>query len=261
MILLTLRRGFKVLAQPGQILVGESVYRLTKDVFDFAEVGEITVKGKTKPIRVYIPSGIRPQLTRFGKAKSKGLTPYIGRKAELASLKSLFTKSIKGEGQVVGIFGEAGVGKSRLLYEFIQQMDSDVLYLEGHCMPHGRISPYQPFIEVIRQYLGLSVQVTEEELKAISERLDGLKEYVSCFEDLLSLPLSDAEYSRLSPLMRRKKIFEGLITLFQHAAAVQPLVLALDDLQWLDETSSEFISSILDAIGSTTNSFSAYITP
>ena len=142
-------------AQPGQILVGESVYRQTKDVFDFAEVGEITVKGKKKPIRVYIPLGIRPQQTRFGKAKAKGLTPYIGRENELTSLKSLFTKSVKGEGQAVGIFGEAGVGKSRFLYEFIQHLDSDVLYLEGHCMPHGRISPYQPFIEVIRQYLGL----------------------------------------------------------------------------------------------------------
>jgi len=236
-------------AQPGQILVGESVYRLTKDVFDFTEVGDITVKGKKEPIRVYIPLGIRPQLTRFDKAKAKGLTPYVGREDELASLKSLFIKSLKGEGQAVGIFGEAGVGKSRLLYEFIQQLDSDVLYLEGHCMPHGRISPYQPFIEVIRQYLGLTVQATEKERKTISQRLDGLEEYVPCFEDLLSLPLSDAEYSRLSPPIRRIKIFEGLIALFQHAAAVQPLVLALDDLQWLDETSSEFLTSLLDAIG------------
>lgn len=102
-------------AQPGQILVGESVYRLTKDVFDFTEVGDITVKGKKEPIRVYIPLGIRPQLTRFDKAKAKGLTPYVGREDELASLKSLFIKSLKGEGQAVGIFGEAGVGKSRLL--------------------------------------------------------------------------------------------------------------------------------------------------
>ena len=237
-------------AQPGQILVGESVYRLTKDVFDFSEVGEITVKGKKKPIRVYIPLSIRPQQTRFGKAKARGLTPYVGRENELTSLKSLFTKSVMGDGQAVGIFGEAGVGKSRLLYEFIQHLDSDVLYLEGHCMPHGRISPYQPFIEVVHQYLGLSVQVSDEERRAIIQRLDDLKGYVSCFEDLFSLPFSDPEYSQLSPPMRRKKIFAGLITLFQHAAAAQPLVLALDDLQWLDETSREFLTSLLDEIGS-----------
>ena len=239
-------------AQPGQILVGENVYRLTKDVFDFAEVGEITVKGKKKPIRVYIPLSIRPQQTRFGKAKARGLTPYVGREDELTSLKNLFTKSVKGEGQAVGIFGEAGIGKSRLLYEFIQRLDSDdVSYLEGHCMPHGRISPYQPFIEVLHQYLGLSVRAIDKEQKGdITQRLEGLKEYVSCFEDLLSLPLSDPEYSRLSPSIRRKKIFEGLIALFQHAATIQPLVLALDDLQWLDETSREFLISLLDAIGS-----------
>jgi class 3 adenylate cyclase/predicted ATPase len=239
-------------AQPGQILVGENVYRLTKDVFDFAEVGEITVKGKKKPIRVYIPLSIRPQQTRFGKAKARGLTPYVGREDELTSLKSLFTKSVKGEGQAVGIFGEAGIGKSRLLYEFIQHLDSDVSYLEGHCMPHGRISPYQPFIEVLRQYLGLSVRVIDKEQKEedITKQLGSLKEYVSCFEDLLSLPLSDPEYSKLLPPMRRKKIFEGLIALFQHAATIQPLVLALDDLQWLDETSREFLTSLLDVIGS-----------
>lgn len=237
-------------AQPGQILVGESVYRHTKDVFDFAEGGEITVKGKKKPIRVYTPLGIRPRLTRFGKARAKGLTPFVGREDELTSLKNLFTKSAKGEGQAVGISGEAGVGKSRLLYEFIRDLDPDVLYLEGNCMPHGRVSPYQPFLGVIRHYLGLPEQVTEEEREAITKRLDGLKEYVPCFEDLLSLPPSDPEYFQLSPPMRRKKTFEGLIALFQQAAAAQPLVLALDDLQWLDETSQEVITSILDAIGS-----------
>ena len=224
---------------------------ITKDVFDFAEVGEITVKGKKKPIRVYIPLGIRPQQTRFGKAKAKGLTPYIGREDELTSLKSLFTKAVKGEGQAVGIFGEAGIGKSRFLYEFIQRLDSDVLYLEGHCKPHGRISPYQPFIEVIRQYLGLPIQASDEVRKTITQRIGGgdLKEYVSCFEDLLSLPFSDPEYSHLSPPMRRNKIFEGLTILFRNAAAVQPLILALDDLQWLDETSREFLTSFLNAIG------------
>lgn len=237
-------------AQPGQILVGESVYRLTKDVFNFAKVEEITVKGKKRPIRVYTPLGIRPRLTRFGKARAKGLTPFVGREHELTSLKNLFTKSAKGEGQAVGISGEAGVGKSRLLYEFIQDLDPDVLYLEGHCIPHGRVSPYQPFLGVIRQYLGLPEQVTEEQREAITKRLDGLKEYVPCFEDLFSLPLSDPEYSQLPRLMRRKKTFEGLIALFQQAAAAQPLVLALDELQWLDETSQEVITSILDAIGS-----------
>jgi len=237
-------------AQPGQILVGQSVYRLTKDVFNFAEGGEITVKGKKKPIRVYTPLGIRPRLTRFGKARAKGLTPFVGREHELTSLKDFFTKSAKGEGQAVGISGEAGVGKSRLLYEFIQDLDPDVLYLEGDCIPHGRVSPYQPFLGVIRQYLGLPEQVTEEEREAITKRLDDLKEYVPCFEDLLSLPPSDPEYSQLPRLMRRKKTFEGLIALFQQAAAAQPLVLALDELQWLDETSQEVITSILDAIGS-----------
>src|SRR5215216_450196 len=237
-------------AQPGQILVGQSVYRLTKDVFNFAEGGEITVKGKKKSIRVYTPLGIRPRLTRFGKARAKGLTPFVGREHELSSLKNFFTKSAKGEGQAVGISGEAGVGKSRLLYEFIQDLDPDVLYLEGYCMPHGRVSPYQPFLAVIRQYLGLPEQVTEEEREVITKRLVGLKEYVPCFEDLLSLLPSDPEYFQLSPPMRRKKTFEGLIALFQQAAAAQPLVLALDDLQWLDETSQEFITSLLYAIGS-----------
>jgi class 3 adenylate cyclase/predicted ATPase len=237
-------------AQPGQILVSESVYRCTKDVFDFAEGGEITVKGKKNPIRVYTPLDIRPRLTGFAKARARGLTPFVGRKDEMTLLKNLFIKSAKGQGQAVGISGEAGVGKSRLLYEFTRELDPDVLYLEGNCMPHGRVSPYQPFLGLLRHYLDLPEQVTEEEREDITKRLGDLNEYVSCFEDLLSLPPSDPEYFQQSPPMRRKKTFEGLIALFQQVAAAQPLVLTLDDLQWLDEPSREVISSILDEISS-----------
>ena len=236
-------------AQPGQILVGESVYRQTKDIFDFAGGEEITVKGKKNPIRVYTPLRIRPRLTRFGKARAKGLTPFVGRRDELTTLKNLFIKSAKSHGQAVGISGEAGVGKSRLLHEFIRDLDPDILYLEGNCMPHGRVSPYQPFLGVLRHYLDLPEQVTERERENIGKRLDALKEYLPCFEDLLSLPPSHPEYLQQSPLMRRKKTFEGIINLFQQAAATQPLIIALDDLQWLDETSREVIDSILDVIG------------
>jgi predicted ATPase/class 3 adenylate cyclase len=239
-------------AKRGQILVGETVYKLTKDVFYYNEVGEITVKGKERPLRVYAPLGIRPQLTRFGKAMAKGLTPYIGREKELAILRALFLRSTKGEGNAVGISGDPGIGKSRLLYEFMYNLDSvdDVLYLEGHCIPHGRISPYQPFLEVVRQFLGLSVQAAEKERGAFYKRLDSLKEYIPCYEDLLSFPPSNPEYIQLAPPVRRKKIFDALIALFQHAAASKPLILVIEDIQWVDETSREFLTLLLNRISS-----------
>ncbi|WP_458745386.1 adenylate/guanylate cyclase domain-containing protein [Candidatus Nitrosocosmicus sp. T] len=229
-------------AQSGQILVGESVYTLTKDVFNFDQVGEITVKGKEKPIKVYLPLSMRPIQSRFNKLKSKGLSPFVGREHELALLKNLFSKLIKGEGCIVGISADPGVGKSRLLHEFFQQISSSsITFLEGQCKPYGRISPYQPFIDIVAQYLGLLEPVTEDKREYLKQKLDGIKEHISCFEEFFSLEPSDKNYNQLSPEIRRRKTFEGLGALFQQASVDRPLVLVLDDLQWMDETSLEFL--------------------
>lgn len=235
-------------AQSGQILVGESVYNLTKQVFNFDQVGEITVKGKEKPLKVYTPLSMWPIQSRFNKLKSKGLSPFVGREHELAFLKNLFSRLMKGEGCTVGILADAGVGKSRLLHEFSQSISSSsssAIYLQGQCKPYGKISPYQPFIEIVTQYLGLPEQVTEDKREYLKLKLDGIKEHLSSFEEFFSLLPKDERYNELSPEIRRRKTFEALWTLFQQSSVDRPLVLVLDDLQWMDETSLEFLNWLI----------------
>jgi len=236
------------MAPAGAIWVGEATYRLAESAFEWQATGPMEMKGKAEPVPAYELIGRRTVKSRFEVLAQRGLTRFAGRKSELSRLQKLFTKADKGQGQAVGIQGEAGVGKSRLLYEFRQNLDPNVLYLEGQCVPYGLASAYQPLISVLRQHWSLPEQISEQVSEKIAQQLNGLKEYLSCFEDLLSLPSSNPNYVHLSPQMRRMKTFAALIGLFQQAAADHPLVLAIEDLQWIDQTSQEFIATLLDAL-------------
>jgi class 3 adenylate cyclase/predicted ATPase len=236
------------IAPVAAIFVGEATYRLVEKAFEWQERGPIEVKGKTEPILVYELIGCRPVKSRFEISTRKGLTPFVGRQSELSTLQKKLEKTRQGQGQAIEIVGEAGVGKSRLLYEFRQSMKPDVAYIEGQCVPYGGTSAYQPLIGILRQHWSLPDKITDQTQESFSKKLNGLRDYLPCFEDLLSLPISNPNYIQLSPYMRRNNTFEALIKLFQKIAKNKQLILAIEDVHWMDQTSQEFISAFLDRI-------------
>jgi class 3 adenylate cyclase/predicted ATPase len=236
------------MAPAASVFVGEATYRLAEKAFEWQAKGRLDVKGKTEPMLVYELTGRQPARSRFEILAQRGLTPFVGRQIELSVLKRQFEKTKQEQGQVVEIVGEAGVGKSRILHEFRQSLEPEVAYLEGQCLPYGGASAYQPLIEILRQHWSLPEKITDQVQESIAEKLNGLRDYLPCFEDLLSLPASDPNYIQLSTQMRRDKIFEALIKLFQKIAEDQQLVLAIEDLHWIDQISKEFISAFMDAI-------------
>src|SRR5512136_1106145 len=133
-------------AAPGTIRVAESTHRLTEGFFEFRALGELEVKGKEQPVRAYQLLGTGKAKTRLEVAVARGLTPFVGRQKELEHLGDCFQRVNSGQGHVVGIVGEPGVGKSRLLLQMREMVpQSDCTYLEGDCLHYGEGMPYVPF--------------------------------------------------------------------------------------------------------------------
>jgi tetratricopeptide (TPR) repeat protein len=238
-------------AEPGSVLVSESTHRLAKEFFEFAPNEPLQVKGKEEPVEAY--TLLRPTEvdTRIGASVAKGLTRFVGRRREIETLKEAFAKVQSGEGQVVGLVGEAGVGKSRLLLEFRSLLpQGEYTYLEGQCLHYGGSMPYLPVLDALRSFLGIKEGEPEFIIRGrMKERILGLdenlKDLIPPFQELLSLKVDDEAYSRLEPKEKREKTFEAFRDLLIRSTKDKPLILAVEDLQWIDQTSEQFLDYMI----------------
>jgi class 3 adenylate cyclase/tetratricopeptide (TPR) repeat protein len=238
------------LAQPGSVLLSKNTHRLVKDYFDLKSMGPLEVKGKEEPQEAFElvkPGGAS---TRLEAAMARGLTRFVGRENSMAALMEAYEKVKGGTGQIVGMVGEAGVGKSRLLWEFKHHLPQEFGYLEGHCIHYGGAMPYLPILDLLRSFF--EIREGEREMvirKRVKERILGLDEklqgIISPIQDLLSLKVEDEAYLKLEPKQRREKVFEALRDLFIRESQERPLVLVIEDLHWIDKTSEEFLDYLI----------------
>ncbi|HWT82950.1 MAG TPA: adenylate/guanylate cyclase domain-containing protein, partial [Candidatus Methylomirabilis sp.] len=161
------------LAQPGQVVVSQPTQRRREGFFVFEDLGEFQVKGKTEPVRAYALISEIHGRTRLEVSKERGLTPLTGRDGELARLNEAYQRAAGGQGAIALIMGDAGAGKSRLLYEFLWRLDRDsILELETTCAPYGRSMAYRPVLELVRKYLDLIEGLSAEDIRRrVTERL------------------------------------------------------------------------------------------
>ena len=139
-------------AEPGGILISEATHKLVEGYVHADFAGEREVKGKTEAQRVYRLEGMKTGVTRFDVSVGRGLTKLIGRRRELETLLGIWDEARAGRLRVANVSGEAGIGKSRLVYEFRRRLDDDsVFLLEGHCTAESRATPFLPFIDVMRR--------------------------------------------------------------------------------------------------------------
>jgi class 3 adenylate cyclase len=159
------------IARPGTILVSKNTFKLARDFFEFESLGKIEVKGKKEPQEAFELIKTGEVETRIEAAVAKGLTRFVGRKNSMASLMEAYEKAKSGSGQVVGIVGEAGVGKSRLLLQFRNRLPQDEFtYLEGRCLHYGGSMPYLPIIDILRSYFEIKDGDREFIIKKKSNR-------------------------------------------------------------------------------------------
>src|SRR4029453_242358 len=151
------------LATPGSIVVSERTYKLTEGYFEFKPLGAVQVKGVSDPVPLYEVMGVGPLRTRLQVAARRGLVRFVGRQRELEQLKKALAQTKTGHGQIVGVMGEPGVGKSRLFHEFKLVAQRGWLVLETFSVSHGKAYPYLPLIDLLKNYFQLTPQDDERQ--------------------------------------------------------------------------------------------------
>jgi class 3 adenylate cyclase/tetratricopeptide (TPR) repeat protein len=243
------------IAEPGSVLVSENTYRLINAYFKLEALGPVTLKGMGEPQNAYLLIDSTSVKTRFEESVSKGLVRFVGRKNSMATLRIIWNKATEGFGQVLGIMGEPGVGKSRLMLEFKRSLaDDDIHFLEGRCLPYGDSIAYLPFLDILKSHFSIKEgQGDSDSTKNIKEKITFMDKkpapfMISAFQQLLSLKTDDDSWHSIEPKQKRYHIFESLKHLFIRMSEEKPLIIIVDDLQWMDKTSEEFLSYFIDSM-------------
>ena len=162
------------MAEPGTTYVSDDTFKLTEGFFRFEALGEKEIKGKEKPLRVYQVIAPSTRRTRFDVSAERGLTPLVGRERELELLLDGFERSKEGRGQAISIISDAGIGKSRLLYEFRKAVTNEyVTFLEGRCLSYSRNVAYHPVVDILKANFDIQDNDTDEEIR--EKVITGLK--------------------------------------------------------------------------------------
>jgi class 3 adenylate cyclase/tetratricopeptide (TPR) repeat protein len=242
------------LAEPGTTYVTGETFKLTEGLFRFEALGEIEVKGKAGAVKTYRVIAPSTRRTRFDVSAERGLTPFVGRERELELLMDGFKRSKTGRGQAFSIVSEAGVGKSRFLYEFRKTLaNEDVTFLEGRCLSYSRGAAYHPVIDILKANFDIREGDGDFDIREKVKR--GLKilraDEASTFPyllELLAVKDSGIDKIPMSPELRKDRIIEALKRIVLKGSEIRPLILAYEDLHWVDKSSEEVLKYVLESI-------------
>jgi predicted ATPase/class 3 adenylate cyclase/DNA-binding winged helix-turn-helix (wHTH) protein len=241
-------------AAPGAILCGDTTARLVQGMVWVEALGPALVAGESTPVTAYTILGRRVQDRPIIHREARALTPFVGRWRELGTLHAMLARAMEGRGQVVGVVGEPGIGKSRLVYEFHQSLHGKPLtYLASSCVSHGAASPYLPVLPLLRQYCSL---VEGDSLAAITAKVCASLEEVglppepwaSYLLQLFELPVEMDLLATHSPQAVKAHTVEALVQLALHGARRRPLVLEVENLHWIDPTSEEVLCALVEQL-------------
>jgi len=243
----------ETLAEPGSVYVSGNTFALTEGFFRFEHLGSHKVKGKTEPVAVYRPIVVSSRRTRFDVNAERGLTPLVGRERDLGLILNAFRIAMKRRGQAVVISSEAGMGKSRLLYEFRKAIaNEDALFLEGKCLSYSRSDTYHPIVEVLKAFFRIDGNSADAEIREkVATGLAALRinsaNMLPYLLELLAVKGSGIDRN-MGPEARRERINSALIRLVIQGARLRPLVIAIEDLHWIDTGSLDAIGEMLESI-------------
>ena len=242
------------LAEPGTTCVSEETFRLTEGFFRFEALGEKKIKGKEAPVKIYQFIAPSDRKTRFDVSAERGLTPFVGRDRELELLIDGFERSKNGHGRAVSIVGEAGGGKSRLLYEFRKSVSNeDITFLESKCLSYSKSIAYHPIIDILKSVINIKDEDGEHEIREkTSETLKSLgADEVATLPyllELLSVQDSGIDAIPMSPEARKDRIIDALQQVVLKIAESRPLIIAIEDLHWIDQSTEEVLKYFLEKI-------------
>jgi class 3 adenylate cyclase/tetratricopeptide (TPR) repeat protein len=242
------------LAEPGATYVTEETFKLTEGLFRCESLGPIAVKGKEEPVKVYQVIAPSTRRTRFDVSAERGLTPFVGRDRELELLLDGFERVKAGKGQAFSIVSEAGCGKSRLLYEFRKAVaNEDVTFLEGKCLSYSRGVAYHPVIDILKSNFDIQEGEGDQEIREKVKkglRLIGVDEpsTLPYLLELLSVKDSGIDQISMSPEAKKDRIIEAIKRIVLKGSEMKSLIMAFEDLHWLDKSSEDVVRNHLESI-------------
>jgi class 3 adenylate cyclase/tetratricopeptide (TPR) repeat protein len=242
------------IADPGAIVITPETLALAEGYVDVKSLGPVPVKGLAGPVEVYEVTGAGPARTRLQAAARRGLTRFVGRDAELEQLRRAQQLAGSGRGQVAAIVGEAGVGKSRLLYEFTHSHRMQGwLILESGAVSYGKATPYLPVVDLLKAYFRIE---TRDDAPKIREKVMGtlltldeaLRPARPAFLALLDVQVEDPQWQSLDPPQRRQRTLDAVKHLLLRESQRQPVLLVFEDLHWIDSETQALLDSLVESV-------------
>ena len=242
------------MAPPGSIRLTTATLRLVEGLVQVTSLGPVPVKGLPVPGEVFELVGASPARTRLQAFAARGLTPFVGRQAELAALHQALEQAGAGHGQVVAVIGEPAIGKTRLFYEFTHVSHTQGwLLLESSSTSYGKATPYLPVIDLLKAYFQLEDRddgwrVREKLTRRLLTLDPALGPILPAFLALLEVPVEDAPWQALDPSQRRQRTLDALKRLFLRESQVQPLLLVFENLHWIDAETQAFLDGLVESL-------------
>ncbi len=245
------------LAEPGKAYLTESAAALATGFLELKDLGKFEIKGASRPVGVSELVGVGSARSRLDLSRRRGFSRFIGRDEEMAALAVALERAAAGEGAVVGISAEAGVGKSRLTHEFCERCRANGMEVfEAQAQPHGKSIPFMPVLQMLRAYFGIAdgepERLTREKIAGRALLLDpDLAEELPLIFDFLGVPDPDRPLGQMSPEARARALGAVVCRLINTPSRRHTVVLVVEDLHWMDEGSDTMLDEMINSIAGT----------
>ncbi len=253
----------QVIAPTGSIAVSENTRRLVEGYFALKPLGPTKVKGVSEPVNVYEVTGLGPLRTRLQRSAGRGYTKFVGREREMDAMKTAAARAQAGRGQIVAAMAEAGVGKSRLMFEFKATSalievapvhGGGWMVLEAFSVSHGKASSYLPVIDLLHAYFKIE---SRDDQRARREKIAGriaildrkLEDTTPYLYSLLGIAEESDPLAQMDPQARRRGTLDAIKRIILRESLNQPLMVIFEDLHWIDEATQAFLNLLADSIG------------
>jgi class 3 adenylate cyclase/tetratricopeptide (TPR) repeat protein len=242
------------LATPGTVLITAATLQLAEGYVVVKPLGPVPVKGLEVALEVHELTGTGPLRTRLQAAAARGLTRFVGRETELELLRQALARTAGGHGQVLGIVGEPGVGKSRLVWEATHSHRvHGWLVLQAGSVSYGKATSYLPVVDLLKGYFAIE---NSDGPRAVSEKVTGklltldraLEDTLPALFSLLEVPIDDPRWQVLDPPQRRRMTLDAVKRLLLRESQVQPLLVVFEDLHWIDSETQALLDRLVESV-------------